>query len=41
VQSVALDYAADGVRVNTLIPGTTDTELIRRAAGMESIPDDA
>lgn len=41
VQSVALDYAADGIRVNTLIPGTTDTELIRRAAGMEAIPDDA
>ncbi|MBF6412131.1 SDR family NAD(P)-dependent oxidoreductase [Nocardia cyriacigeorgica] len=41
VQAAALDYAADGIRVNTLIPGTTDTELIRRAAGMEAIPDDA
>lgn len=41
VQAAALDYAGDGIRVNTLIPGTTDTELIRRAAGMESLPDDA
>ncbi|GAA5070598.1 SDR family NAD(P)-dependent oxidoreductase [Nocardia iowensis] len=41
VQSAALDYAADGIRVNALVPGTTDTELVRRAAGMEHIPDDA
>ncbi|WP_218023333.1 SDR family NAD(P)-dependent oxidoreductase, partial [Nocardia altamirensis] len=41
VQSAALDYAADGIRVNALIPGTTDTELVRRAAGMENIPDAA
>ncbi|MEU0544445.1 SDR family NAD(P)-dependent oxidoreductase [Nocardia sp. NPDC005978] len=41
VQAAALDYAADGIRVNTLIPGTTDTELVRRAAGMESLPDAA
>lgn len=41
VQAAALDYAANNIRVNTLIPGTTDTELIRRAAGMESIPDAA
>ncbi|MBF6212319.1 SDR family oxidoreductase [Nocardia puris] len=40
VQSAALDYAADGIRVNALVPGTTDTELVRRAAGMESLPDD-
>ncbi|MGX1779477.1 SDR family NAD(P)-dependent oxidoreductase [Nocardia brasiliensis] len=41
VQSAALEYAADGIRVNALIPGTTDTELVRRAAGMESLPDAA
>ncbi|NNH72642.1 SDR family oxidoreductase [Nocardia uniformis] len=41
VQSAALDYAADGIRVNTLIPGTTDTELVWRAAGLESMPADA
>lgn len=30
VQSAALDYASKGIRVNVLIPGTTDTELARR-----------
>jgi NAD(P)-dependent dehydrogenase (short-subunit alcohol dehydrogenase family) len=39
VQAAALDYAAKGIRVNALIPGTTDTELVRRAAGMEHVPD--
>jgi len=41
VQAAALDYAEHNIRVNTLIPGTTDTELVRRAAGMEGIPDAA
>jgi NAD(P)-dependent dehydrogenase (short-subunit alcohol dehydrogenase family) len=39
VQSAALDYAAKGIRINALIPGTTDTSLVRRAAGMENAPD--
>jgi NAD(P)-dependent dehydrogenase (short-subunit alcohol dehydrogenase family) len=39
VQSAALDYAQKNIRVNTLIPGTTDTALVRRAAGMENVPD--
>jgi NAD(P)-dependent dehydrogenase (short-subunit alcohol dehydrogenase family) len=39
VQSAAQDYAAHGIRINTLIPGTTDTELVRRAAGMMNAPD--
>jgi NAD(P)-dependent dehydrogenase (short-subunit alcohol dehydrogenase family) len=39
IQSAAFDYAAKGIRVNALIPGTTDTELVRRAAGMEGVPD--
>jgi NAD(P)-dependent dehydrogenase (short-subunit alcohol dehydrogenase family) len=39
VQSAAQDYATNGIRVNALIPGTTDTELVRRAAGMEHVPD--
>ncbi len=39
IQSAAFDYAANGIRVNALIPGTTDTELVRRAAGMEGVPD--
>lgn len=41
VQSSALDYASKGIRINALIPGTTDTELVRRAAGMEHVPDAA
>ena len=39
VQAAALDYAQQGIRVNTLIPGTTDTPFLRRAAGMENVPD--
>jgi NAD(P)-dependent dehydrogenase (short-subunit alcohol dehydrogenase family) len=39
VQTAALDYAQKGIRVNALIPGTTDTELVRRSAGMENAPD--
>ena len=39
VQSAALDYAQHGIRVNALLPGTTDTALVRRVAGMESVPD--
>jgi NAD(P)-dependent dehydrogenase (short-subunit alcohol dehydrogenase family) len=32
VQSAAQDYAAKGIRINALIPGTTDTALVRRSA---------
>lgn len=39
VQSAAQDYAAHNIRINALIPGTTDTELVRRAAGMSELPD--
>ena len=38
VQAAALDYALQGIRVNTLIPGTTDTPFLRKAAGMENVP---
>jgi NAD(P)-dependent dehydrogenase (short-subunit alcohol dehydrogenase family) len=39
VQAAAQDYADSNIRINTLIPGTTDTELVRRAAGMMGAPD--
>ena len=39
IQAAALDYAPRGIRINALIPGTTDTDLVRRAAGMEGAPD--
>jgi NAD(P)-dependent dehydrogenase (short-subunit alcohol dehydrogenase family) len=39
VQAAALDYGAHNIRINALLPGTTDTPLVRRVAGMESVPD--
>jgi NAD(P)-dependent dehydrogenase (short-subunit alcohol dehydrogenase family) len=39
VQSAAQDYAEKGIRINTLIPGTTDTALVRRSVHMENAPD--
>lgn len=39
VQAAALDYGKQGIRVNALVPGTTDTALVRRVAGMENVPD--
>lgn len=39
VQAAAFDYAQHGIRINTLIPGTTDTPFIRRLSGMENAPD--
>jgi NAD(P)-dependent dehydrogenase (short-subunit alcohol dehydrogenase family) len=39
VQAAALDYAPQGIRVNALVPGTTDTPFLRKAAGMENAPD--
>lgn len=41
VQAAAQDLADKNIRVNALLPGTTDTELIRRVAGMMNIPDAA
>src|SRR5207245_4471356 len=35
VQAAALDYASKGIRVNALVPGTTDTALVRRVGGMQ------
>jgi NAD(P)-dependent dehydrogenase (short-subunit alcohol dehydrogenase family) len=39
VQAAAQDYYNHGIRINALIPGTTDTELTRRAGGMMDAPD--
>jgi NAD(P)-dependent dehydrogenase (short-subunit alcohol dehydrogenase family) len=41
VQSAALDYVDKGIRINALIPGTTDTALVRRVAHMENVPNAA
>ena len=39
VQAAAQDYADNNIRINTLIPGTTDTEFLRKAAHMENLPE--
>ena len=39
VQAAALEYGSQQIRINALLPGTTDTALVRRVAGMESVPD--
>jgi NAD(P)-dependent dehydrogenase (short-subunit alcohol dehydrogenase family) len=39
IQSAAFDYGPQGIRINALVPGTTDTALVRRVAGMGRVPD--
>ena len=39
VQAAALEYGPRNIRVNAILPGTTDTSLVRRVAGMENVPD--
>jgi len=39
VQAAALDYGPHNIRVNAMLPGTTDTALVRRVGGMENVPD--
>jgi hypothetical protein len=39
VQSAAYDYAQHNIRINALLPGTTNTELVRRVAGAMNLPD--
>ncbi|HEY0572611.1 MAG TPA: SDR family NAD(P)-dependent oxidoreductase [Pseudonocardia sp.] len=39
VNCAAFDYARYNIRINTLVPGTTNTELVRRVAGAMGLPD--
>jgi len=41
VQSAAIDYTGSNIRINALLPGTTDTDFVRRLAGFENAPDAA
>jgi NAD(P)-dependent dehydrogenase (short-subunit alcohol dehydrogenase family) len=40
-KSVALDYVDRGVRCNAILPGATDTPLLRRSFGRQPDPDAA
>ncbi len=37
-QSMAVDHAADGIRINVLVPGAIDTPLLRRAFARAADP---
>jgi NAD(P)-dependent dehydrogenase (short-subunit alcohol dehydrogenase family) len=39
VQAAALEYGPHNIRINAMLPGTTDTALVRRVAGMENAPE--
>ncbi|MGI5215179.1 SDR family NAD(P)-dependent oxidoreductase [Plantactinospora sp. CA-290183] len=41
VRSAALDYGNAGIRITAILPGTTNTALVRGSAGMAGIPDPA
>jgi NAD(P)-dependent dehydrogenase (short-subunit alcohol dehydrogenase family) len=41
MRALALDYAADGIRVNCVIPGATDTRLIQQFIRESEDPDGA
>lgn len=38
-RTMALDFAADGIRVNALVPGAVDTPLLRRSFGRSADPE--
>lgn len=40
-KSIALDYAADGIRCNCVCPGITDTPMLREHLNAQPIPDAA
>lgn len=39
VRSLALDYAAENIRVNCVLPGSIDTPMLRWAAGLSAEPE--
>jgi NAD(P)-dependent dehydrogenase (short-subunit alcohol dehydrogenase family) len=39
VQAAALEYGPHNIRINAMLPGTTDTALVRRVAGMQNAPE--
>ncbi|WP_246843249.1 SDR family NAD(P)-dependent oxidoreductase [Allokutzneria sp. NRRL B-24872] len=39
VQSASLDYAMQGIQINTVLPGTVNSEFTRRVAGAMALPD--
>ena len=40
MRGVALDYAADGIRANCVLPGTTDTRLVQQYIRDSGDPED-
>jgi NAD(P)-dependent dehydrogenase (short-subunit alcohol dehydrogenase family) len=38
-RSMALDFARDGIRVNCVAPGTTDTPMLKWAASLDANPE--
>jgi len=38
-KTMALDHAPDGIRVNTILPGATETPMLRRSFGRAAEPD--
>lgn len=39
VKGAALDYAGQNIRINALLPGTINTDLVRQLGGMMNAPD--
>jgi NAD(P)-dependent dehydrogenase (short-subunit alcohol dehydrogenase family) len=38
-KSMAIDFAKDGIRINCVAPGTTDTPLLKWAASLDPNPE--